>query len=138
MSKVEGSCLCGQVYYKSSAEPAVMALCHCTHCQKQSGSAFSALVAVPAGTLEINRSQLKFYDDKGDSGLAVRRGFCPNCGSAVISEVEATPTLEWIKAGTLNDTSWYSPSVSIWCDSAQHWMPMPEGMMKVPGSPPRS
>lgn len=137
MSKIEGSCLCGQIHYQSSAEPAVMALCHCTHCQKQSGSAFSALVAVPAGTLEINRAQLKFYDDKGDSGQPVRRGFCPNCGSAVISEVAVTPDLEWIKAGTLNDTSWYSPTVSIWCDSAQKWTPMPEGMVKVPGSPPR-
>lgn len=136
MSKVKGSCLCGGIHYESSAEPAAMALCHCTHCQKQSGSAYSALVAVPAGTLEINRSQLKFYEDKGSSGLAVRRGFCPTCGSAVLSEVAATPGLEWIKAGTLDDTSWYQPAVSIWCDSAQHWTPLPEGMAKFPGNPP--
>jgi hypothetical protein len=44
--KRSGGCLCGTVRYTLDCEPVMLALCHCTHCQKQSGSAFSANIAV--------------------------------------------------------------------------------------------
>src|SRR5687768_15734380 len=51
MSKVKGSCLCGGVRYESAAEPLMTAVCHCENCQRQSGTAFSIIVGVPAGSL---------------------------------------------------------------------------------------
>ena len=45
--KIEGGCLCGKVRYAGEAEPIFAGLCHCTHCQKHNGSAFSGVVAVP-------------------------------------------------------------------------------------------
>ncbi len=138
MANIEGGCLCGKIRYKAVAEPVATALCHCKHCQKQTGSAFSALFAVPTGTLEINRSALKFYADTGESGQPVQRGFCPDCGSGVMTEVAVTPGLEWVRAGSLDDSSWYKPAVNIWCDSAQPWTPMTEGVACVPGNPPLS
>jgi len=53
MPKIEGRCLCGDVRYTSAAEPVVVALCHCTHCQRQSGGAFSVNVGVPKGALTV-------------------------------------------------------------------------------------
>ena len=47
MAHIEGGCLCGKVRYTATAEPVATALCHCTHCQKHTGSAFAALFAVP-------------------------------------------------------------------------------------------
>ena len=47
MPQISGSCLCGAIKY-TCVGPAVMtAMCHCTNCQKQSGSAFSINVIVP-------------------------------------------------------------------------------------------
>lgn len=43
MSKIEGGCLCGAVRYTCAAEPVMTAICQCTHCQRQSGSAFSVI-----------------------------------------------------------------------------------------------
>ena len=136
MAHIEGGCLCGKVRYTISAEPVATALCHCKHCQKHTGSAFAALLAVPSNALNIDKSSLKFYGDKGDSGHYVKRGFCPECGSGVMSEVEVTPGLEWLRAGSLDDSSWYKPGINIWCASAQHWVTMPEGVPSVPGNPP--
>src|SRR6187551_1629262 len=51
MPKISGGCLCGAVRYECNAEPFGTAICHCTHCQKVSGSAFSVNVVVPAPSL---------------------------------------------------------------------------------------
>jgi hypothetical protein len=135
MRKIEGGCLCGSVRYASDAEPVMTAVCHCKHCQRQTGSAFSPLVAIPKGTLDIDRTFLNVFNDIGESGLSVKRSFCSKCGSPVTSDVEAMPGLEWIKAGTLDDTSWLNPTVNIWCDSAQHWTHIGESAMRFAKNP---
>lgn len=136
MSKISGSCLCGLVKYTSSASPVMTAVCHCTNCQRQTGSSFSLLVAVPKGSLHFTTNRPSIYEDKGSSGLPVFRHFCSNCGSPIFSDVAATPQLDWVKAGTLDDTSWVKPTVSIWCDSAQSWFALPDGITKFPQNPP--
>jgi hypothetical protein len=97
------------------------AICHCPRCQKQSGAPFSLLVAVPKGSLRIEGQTLKTFDDIDDSGLPVRRRFCGNCSSPIMSYVEAMPDLEFIKAGTVEDTSWLNPTMEVWCEAAQPW-----------------
>ena len=66
-----------------------------------------------------SRDNLAIYDDIGDTGGRVYRDFCGNCGSSVLSLVESMSGLAFIKAGTINDTSWINPTLHIWCDSAQ-------------------
>jgi hypothetical protein len=51
--KIEGGCLCGKVRYSSDSEPAFVGVCHCKNCQKQSGTAFNVVVAVPKPALSL-------------------------------------------------------------------------------------
>jgi len=46
--KIEGGCLCGKVRYSADTEPAFVGVCHCTNCQKATGTAFNVVVALPA------------------------------------------------------------------------------------------
>jgi hypothetical protein len=119
MPKIVGGCLCGSVRYQSEAEPVLTAACHCHHCQKQTSSAFSIFIVLPKESLRIEGEALAAFEDVGDSGLPVFRKFCTKCGSAIVSEVVATPDVEWLNAGTLDDPSWFRPQMNIWCDSAQ-------------------
>jgi hypothetical protein len=136
MADIVGGCLCGNVRYSSDAEPVMTAVCHCSHCQTQTSSAFSILVAVPKGSLQIEGGHLAAYETQGESGQPIIRKFCPNCGSPVVSDVTVTPDLEWIKAGTLDDTSWLQPQVHWWCDSAQPWVKIDEAVPAFAGNPP--
>ena len=124
MSKIRGGCLCGSIRYESEAEPMMTAVCHCTHCQKQTGTAFSVIVAVARADLKIN-GQTAVYHDTGDSGKPVQRHFCANCGSPLYTDVTALADRLFIKAGTLDDTSWLQPGAHIYCDSAQPWVDIP-------------
>src|SRR5437773_50229 len=67
MAQIVGGCRCGQVRYSANAEPAFTGVCHCTSCQKESGTAFNVVVAVPQAALTIEGSP-KSYAATGDSG----------------------------------------------------------------------
>lgn len=121
MTTMTGGCLCGQVRYSVSGDAVMQVNCHCKNCQRQSGSAFSTIVGVPEGALAIE-GEFKTYDDQGESGEAVLRDFCPNCGSPLFSRVAVAPGLVFIKVGTLDDTSTFSPAMHLWAKSKQHWV----------------
>lgn len=112
------------------------ALCHCEDCQKQSGSAFSVLVAVAIEDLRIEGETLSAFESVGASGWPVTREFCSGCGSPILSEVSITPDLVWIKAGTLDDRSWLRPQMNVWCDSAQPWVLMDRAIPGFAKNPP--
>lgn len=137
-SKVKGGCLCGQVRYECSAEPLMTLVCHCTHCRKQSGSAFSMNIGVPGDSVTITGDPLRTYGDTGASGEPVLRRFCGNCGSPILSEVKAADGLFFIKAGTLDDPGWVAPGAEIWCESKLVWSDLDEGLPEMPANPPLS
>ena len=134
MPQIVGGCLCGKVRYSANAEPAFVGVCHCTDCQKVTGSAFSVIVAVPKPVLKIE-GKLATYSKAGDTGKTVERRFCPECGSSVIDEASALPDVVMLSTGTLDDASWVKPSMEIFCDSAQSWVHLQGDMQRFPKMP---
>lgn len=135
MPEIVGGCLCGNVRYSASVEPTFITLCHCRNCQKESGSAFAIVVGIPQTAFSV-QGNLKTFQDKGDSGKAMFRRFCPDCGSTVMEEAEAIPALIMVQVGTLDDPSWVKPTMQIYCDSAQPWVQLGGEMQrfaKMPG-----
>ena len=53
MAELNGGCLCGAVRYTSNSAPEWVGLCHCTDCQKHTGSAFAIMVRLPKTALQI-------------------------------------------------------------------------------------
>ncbi|AQV99285.1 hypothetical protein BJN34_36020 (plasmid) [Cupriavidus necator] len=132
MSEIQGGCLCGAVRYESADTAITSVVCHCSQCQKQSGSAFSINLVVPAAGFRVIASALATYHDVGDSGLAVLRHFCTRCGSPVYSELDANPGVVAVKAGTLDDPSRVHPQLHMWRDSAQPWVEIADDAVCFP------
>lgn len=122
MGQLDGRCLCGKVTYHCDGEPMATLLCHCTDCQRQTGTAFSIVVGVERDALRIDGAVSSFTTVGEDTGEAVHRQFCTACGSPIVSLPDATPDLAFIKAGTLNDRSWLEPEMEIWCRSAHPYV----------------
>ena len=120
MNETTGGCLCGQVRYTLKSAPVATVVCHCTHCQKASGSAFSTNLVAPRADIDLTGT-LASYDDAAESGNTLKRSFCPKCGSSIMSESSARPGVAILKAGTLDDTSAVAPTMQIWTRSAQPW-----------------
>ncbi len=132
--KIEGGCRCGKVRYSADAEPIFVGICHCTTCQKASGSAFNVVVAVPKPAVSIEGA-LTTFEGRGDTGKATYRRFCPVCASPIAGEAEVMPDVVMIPAGTLDDASWVKPTMQIYCDKAQPWVSLEGDMQRFPGMP---
>jgi hypothetical protein len=53
----EGGCRCGQVRFKVTLPPFLTMACHCTGCQRMTGSAFSLSAAFPTQGFSVIRGE---------------------------------------------------------------------------------
>jgi hypothetical protein len=134
MPEITGSCGCGKVTYTAAADPVFVGICHCKTCQKSTGTAYSTVVAVPAASMTVSGTTTRFTD-KGDSGNATHREFCPACGSTLTQSADIMAGITMIRAGTLDDPSWVKPGMQIYCDSAMPWAKIEavQSFPKMPG-----
>ncbi len=78
---------------------------------------------VPTEALSTE-GEIRTYTVTGTDGGHVARGFCPTCGSQLISYLEEMPATRFVKAGTLEDSSWVAIDSSFWRSSAEPWSPV--------------
>ncbi len=121
-----GRCLCGQISYELSGDVIATAVCHCDHCQRQSGGAFSVNLIAMENQLDVS-GELTTFEDRGenDDAVYVYRRFCGSCGSPIYSAMIEPAGLIAVKAGTLDDKSAVAPNVEAWCEHKQPWVDLP-------------
>jgi hypothetical protein len=117
---LSGGCMCGAVHYETNADPVLMLNCHCRACQRSGGSAYAAIVVIPKDSLRLT-GELRYHRSVGDSGKAVERGFCLNCGSQITMRLERMPEAIGLQAGSLADPSQFDPAMNVFTASAQPW-----------------
>ncbi|MFZ9697890.1 MAG: GFA family protein [Ilumatobacteraceae bacterium] len=127
-----GRCLCNSVTYEFSGDPIATAVCHCSHCQRQGGSAFSVNLVGHESQLKVSGT-LTTYNEMGELGdkVYVRRKFCSTCGSPIVSELALSEGIIAVKAGTLDDKSTVNPTVEAWCVDRQPWVNLPGMAMSM-------
>ncbi|WP_170474466.1 GFA family protein [Ruegeria arenilitoris] len=76
-TRVTGGCLCGSVRYEINAPAISAGYCHCSICQKFTGSAMSTWTAFPASSLRFLNEEPRYFA----SSPIAERGFCATCGS---------------------------------------------------------
>jgi hypothetical protein len=96
--------------------------CHCTNCQKITGSAFTISAAVPEAALEFTRGTPRRLEWSADSGNTRFGLFCGDCGSRIANGQVPSIGVLSLRAGTFDDTSWVEPVGDIWTRSAQRWL----------------
>lgn len=135
MQERKGGCLCGAVRYVLKGEPQAAAICHCRHCQRQSGSLFSLNLFIGETDYD-QQGETRFFEDRGDSGHPSYRHFCGTCGSPIFTKVSTMPGLVLLKAGTLDSVvNVRPPEVEIYAERAARWLPPIEGAKRFPLSP---
>ena len=135
MSEIEGGCNCGAVRYRLSADPIAVAVCHCTNCRRQSGSAFSVNVVVRADAMEMAGALTTYEDRDTESGAPVLRQFCATCGSPIQSLSAASPKIAIVKAGTADDPGRFTPAIHVWTSTALPWVEIPANLPQFPRNP---
>ncbi len=119
-----GGCQCGAVRYELPADPIMVYACHCSICQRQSGSAFAMAAIFPREALSLSGAHPSHFVRPG-RGRQFRCYFCPQCGSRLFHQWftdEGDVPFVNLKPGTLDDTNWLRPGCHVWTSNAQPWI----------------
>ena len=132
-----GGCLCGGVRFEVT-EPLVSAsYCHCTRCQRRTGTAASAQARVAPGSLRVTSGEelIRAYDP-GDGGFL--KLFCSQCGSALWSKSPEDPKVMSVRLGAFDSDPGIRPAYRQFVAYAADWEPLPDdGLARYSDRPPR-
>ena len=116
-----GGCPCGAIRYELTAMPLALYACHCTECQRRTGSAFALNMPVQTKDYRIVKGEPKAWRSKSPSGGMTTTRFCGECGGRIHGERDGRPEITVLRAGTLDDTTWLRPAAHMYMRSAQPW-----------------
>lgn len=122
---MQASCQCGSLSaeIQDGAEPVVVA-CHCTDCQKRSGSPFGTMAYYPEDHVML-RGEAREYARASDSGNKYTTGFCPACGSTLYGKASGFPGIVGVTLGTIDERRLPVPARSVYEQSRHAWVAMP-------------
>jgi len=113
-----GACRCGELAFRVTKPPMLTSACHCTGCQRMSGSAYSLTVTVPADGFEVTAGAPVIG---GLHGADVNHFFCPHCMSWVFTRAPAMPFFVNVRASMLDERAWFTPFVEVYTSEGFPW-----------------
>jgi hypothetical protein len=126
-----GGCLCGGVRFEAVAAPVAALYCHCTRCQRRSGTAASANARFEPGAIRLVAGEelLRAYEPP-DGFVKI---FCSACGSALFSRAPGTIELTGVRLGAFDRDPGIRPQYRQYVDYAVPWEPLPDdGLPRYP------
>jgi hypothetical protein len=131
-----GGCLCGGVRFELSEPPVSAGYCHCTRCQRRTGTAASASARIAPGSLRITAGEelIRSYEPP-TGGFA--KDFCSACGSALWSRDPADSEVRGVRMGAFDADPGVRPAYRQFVAYAAPWEPIPDdGLPRSPESRP--
>lgn len=123
-----GGCACGAVRYVMAAAPLFVHCCHCTDCQRQTGTAFVLNALIETARLELLSGLLAQTPMPTDSGLPHVIQRCAGCATALFSHYGGRTNIAFVRVGTLDDPAATPPDVHIYTRSKLPWVALPPGV----------
>jgi hypothetical protein len=129
---LNGSCTCGGVKFEVRAPFKTAGYCHCTRCQRRTGTAWSlnGFVDVDGFALVEGAELVRSY--RPPTGFP--KAFCSNCGGHLFAgDIEGGGILA-VRLGTVHGDPGVRPRWHQFVESAPDWEPLPEdGLPRYPG-----
>jgi hypothetical protein len=129
-----GGCLCGGVRFELTEPPVSASYCHCTRCQKRTGTAASPQARIVPGSIRVTGDEFVRAYEPPDG---FPKAFCSGCGSALWSINPNTGQIASIRMSLFDDDPGVRPSYRQFTAYAAEWEPIPDdGLPRYPERPP--
>ena len=100
--------------------------CHCTWCQRETGSAFVLNALIETEHLEVLGDPPVTIDTPSNSGKGQKIVRCPTCHVALYSHYAGMgDILAFVRVGTLEEAGSLAPDVHIFTACKQPWVVLP-------------
>jgi hypothetical protein len=119
-----GGCGCGAVRFEIRAELGPARYCHCTRCQRRSGTAASASAEIAPGSLVVTEGgdHVRGWTPPGGR----EKAFCVLCGSALFIRDPGSGEIAGVRLGALDGDPGVRPSARQFVAYAAAWEPIPD------------
>jgi hypothetical protein len=128
---MEGGCTCKAIRYRLEDKPMIVHCCHCSWCQRETGSAFVLNAVIETARVSLLSGQPELVLTPSASGRGQKIMRCPTCRVALWSHY-SHDAMAFVRVGTLDDPNWAPPDVHIFTSTKQDWVVLPEGAKAYP------
>jgi hypothetical protein len=119
-----GGCLCGAVRFELTEPPTIAYYCHCTRCQRRTGTAAAISARVAPGSVRIVSGEDRIRSFVPPEGLL--KAFCADCGSALWATTRDDGEIAAVRLGVLDSDPGIRPSARQFTAYAAPWEPIPD------------
>jgi len=120
-----GSCLCGGVRFEVAGPPGEAYYCHCTRCQRRTGTGASAQARVDGDGFRLTAGEELVESWRHpDGGFA--KFFCRECGAHLFSRHPDDPARMTVRMSAFDEDPGVRPSVRVFTAYAAAWEPVPD------------
>lgn len=132
-NRLTGGCLCGSVRFEVSGPILSAGYCHCTHCQKRTGTGSSANCRVAQADFALLEGAELLSAYQPPTGIP--KLFCSRCGSALFSGDPFSDREVRVRLGAFDTDPGIRPQHRQFVESAAPWEPVPDdGLKRYPRS----
>ena len=129
MTVIEGGCTCGKVRYRLTSAPMIVHCCHCSWCQRETGSAFVLNAVIEGDRLDVVEGSPELVSTPSASGKGQEVARCPECRVALWSHYGGSGRASaFVRVGTTDAPAALPPDVHIFTSSKLPWVVLPEGV----------
>ena len=126
-----GACLCGGVRFEITKPLGRAGYCHCTRCQRRTGTAASPAATLEPGSVRFVQGEELVKAWQPDGGFA--KLFCRECGSALFTRAPGESEPAGVRLGVIDGDPGVRPDYHQFVDYAAPWEPIPDdGLERYP------
>jgi hypothetical protein len=130
----KGRCLCGKVTYQLEDTPLFVQACHCSLCQRTTGTAFNLIMLIEDKKFSLLSGELVTFEFVGGSGAIYDIYACKCCGNGLWGKPRLPiKNITYVRAGTLEKTKDIKPFAHIYTKFKQDWLALPEDVPQFEG-----
>ncbi|UUX50850.1 GFA family protein [Nisaea acidiphila] len=131
---LEGGCTCGSVRYRLETAPLFVNCCHCSWCQRETGSAFVINALIEAARMTLQKGAPAMVPTPSASGKGQKIWRCENCRVALWSNYfGAGEKVNFVRVGTLDHPAALAPGAHIFTETKLPWVHIPENVPSFVG-----
>jgi hypothetical protein len=135
--QITGGCLCGTVRFELRERPSLAGYCHCTRCQRRTGTAASPQARIDGRTFELTSGADALNVWRHPEG-GFEKCFCGLCGSHLFSRKPDDATQMSIRMAAFDTDPGVPLTYRQFVAYAAPWEPIPDdGLERFPESRPR-
>lgn len=129
----DGACTCGAVRYRMTSRPLFVHCCHCSWCQRETGSAFALNAMIESDRVVLLQGDPEVINTPSNSGKGQRIARCPSCRIALWSNYAgAGDAVRFVRVGTLQGPDRLPPDIHIFTSTKLPWVVLPPEQPAVP------